>query len=307
VRALLVVNPNATTTTVRTRDVLARALRSEVDLEVGETGHRGHAAELAHEAARAGIDIVVALGGDGTVNEVVNGLLRDGPSDAVPALAVVPGGSTNVFARALGLPREPWEATATILESIREKRTRTVGLGRADDRWFTFCAGLGLDAEVVRRVENARTRGKTATKSLYLRATIAQYLVGTDRSEPLLTVHRPGRAPVEGLSMAIVQNTAPWTYFGERPVHPSPLASFDEGLDLFALRRLHLPSTLRTARQILSKRPDPRGSRVFGLHDQDTFRLVAQRPLALQVDGDYVGESSEVVFTSEPKALRVVV
>ena len=306
-RALLVVNPNATTTTVRTRDVLARALRSEVDLEVGETGHRGHAAELAHEAARAGIDIVVALGGDGTVNEVVNGLLRDGPSDAVPALAVVPGGSTNVFARALGLPREPWEATATILESIREKRTRTVGLGRADDRWFTFCAGLGLDAEVVRRVENARTRGKTATKSLYLRATIAQYLAGTDRSEPLLTVHRPGLAPVEGLSMAIVQNTAPWTYFGERPVHPSPLASFDEGLDLFALRRLHLPSTLRTARQILSKRPDPKGSRVFGLHDQDTFRLVAQRPLALQVDGDYVGESSEVVFTSEPKALRVVV
>jgi diacylglycerol kinase family enzyme len=307
VRALLVVNPNATTTTARTRDVLVRALRSEVDLEVAETGHRGHAAELAHGAARGGMDIVVALGGDGTVNEVVNGLLRDGPSDGVPALAVVPGGSTNVFARALGLPREPWEAAATILESLREERTRTVGLGRADDRWFTFCAGLGLDAEVVRRVEGARTRGRTATKSLYLRATIAQYFAGTDRSQPLLDLHRPGLAPVEGLSMAIVQNTAPWTYLGEREVHPSPRASFDRGLDLFALRRLRLASTLRTARQLLAKGAEPKGSRVFGLHDQATFRLVAQRPLALQVDGDYLGERSEVVFTSEPKALRVVV
>ncbi|MCW2610089.1 MAG: hypothetical protein QOC93_2024 [Actinomycetota bacterium] len=306
-RALLVVNPNATTTTARTRDVLARALRSEVDLEIGETRHRGHAAELAHGAARAGMDVVVALGGDGTVNEVVNGLLRDGPSDDVPALAVVPGGSTNVFARAVGLPREPWEATATILESLRERRTRTVGLGRADDRWFTFCAGLGLDAEVVRRVEEARTRGRSATKSLYLRATVAQYFLGTDRSAPLLELHRPGTEPVDGLAMAIVQNTAPWTYLGERAVHPSPMASFDHGLDLFALRRLKLPSTLRTARQMLSKRPAPKGSRVFGLHDADTFRLVAERPLALQVDGDYVGERAEVVFTSEPKALRVVV
>jgi diacylglycerol kinase family enzyme len=107
--------------------------------------------------------------------------------------------------------------------------------------------------------------------------------------------------------MAIVQNTAPWTYLGERAVHPSPGASFDEGLDLFALRRLKLPSTLRTARQMLSKHPTPKGSRVFGLHDEDTFRLVAERPLALQVDGDYLGERDEVVFTSEPKALRVVV
>jgi diacylglycerol kinase family enzyme len=307
VRALLVVNPNATTTTARTRDVLVRALRSEVELEVGETGHRGHAADLAHEAMRDGTDIVVALGGDGTVNEVVNGLLRDGPSDQVPALAVVPGGSTNVFARSVGLPREPVEATATILESIREKRFRTIGLGRADKRWFTFCAGLGLDAEVVRRVEDHRTRGRTSTHSLYIRATVAQYFTGTERSRPLLDLHHPGGAVVGGLAMAIVQNTAPWTYWGERPVHPSPEASFDRGLDLFALRALHLPSTLRAARQLLSKRPDPRGRRVYRLHDQQGFTLVAERPLAFQVDGDYVGDRDSVTFTAEPEALRVVV
>ncbi len=301
------VNPNATTTNARSRDVLARALRSEVELEVEHTRRRGHAAELAKRAARDGFGVVVALGGDGTVNEVVNGLLADGIGEKVPALAVVPGGSTNVFARSVGLPREPIEATAVLLEALREGRTRTIGLGRADERWFTFCAGLGLDAEVIRRVERARTRGKTATKYLYLRSTVTQYLGGTDRSEPLVTLKQPGGAPVEQLSMVIVQNTSPWTYLGSRAVNPNPDASFETGLDLMALRALHLPSTLRTATQILSARPDPRGRRVLRLHDLEEFTLNAERPLAVQVDGDYIGERDTMVFRSEPDALRVVV
>jgi diacylglycerol kinase family enzyme len=306
-RALLVVNPNATTTNARSRDVLARALRTEVDLEIVHTRRRGHAAELARRAARDGVGVVVALGGDGTVNEVVNGLLTDGPGDQVPALAVVPGGSTNVFARSVGLPRDPIQATGVLLEALREGRTRTIGLGRADDRWFTFCAGLGLDAEVVRRVERARTRGKTATKYLYLRSTVSQYLGGTDRSEPLVTLKQPGGGPVEQLSMVIVQNTSPWTYLGNRAVNPNPDASFETGLDLMALRALHLPSTLRTATQILSPRPDPRGRRVLRLHDLEEFTLNAERPLAVQVDGDYIGERDTMVFRSEADALRVVV
>jgi diacylglycerol kinase family enzyme len=306
VRALLVVNPNATTTTARTRDVLVRALRSEVELEVDETRRRGHAADLAYDAVQSGTDLVVSLGGDGTVNEVVNGLLRDGPSAAVPMLAVVPGGSTNVFARALGIPRDPVEATATILEALREERSRTIGLGQADDRWFTFCAGLGLDAEVVRRVEGHRHNGHVSTRMLYVRATVAQYFSRPARSAPRLAVHHPGGAVVPGLAMAIVQNTAPWTYWGDREVHPSPDASFDRGLDLFALRALHLPSTLRAAQQILSSRPDPHGARVYRLHDQDGFTLRADRPMAFQVDGDYLGERKKVTFRSEPEALRVL-
>jgi diacylglycerol kinase family enzyme len=306
-RALLVVNPNATTTNARSRDVLARALRTEVDLEVEHTRRRGHAADLARKAAREGIGVVVALGGDGTVNEVVNGLLAEGPGPGVPALAVVPGGSTNVFARALGLPRDPVEATGVLLEALREERTRAIGLGRADGRWFTFCAGLGLDAEVIRRVERARTRGKTATKGLYLRSTVSQYFTGTDRKAPLITLKRPGGAPVEQLSTVIVQNTSPWTYLGSRAVHPSPDASFDTGLDLMALRALHLPSTLRTAAQILSARPDPHGRRVLRLHDLEEFTLTAERPLAAQVDGDYIGERDQMLFRSEPEALRVLV
>src|SRR6185369_4535651 len=161
-RALLVCNPKATTTSERARDVLVRALRSETDLDVEYTRRRGHAITLAREARKGGADMVVALGGDGTVNEVVNGLLHDGTGPDVPALAVVSGGSTNVFARALGLPMDWAEGTGVILEAIRAGRSRQIGLGRADDRYFTFCAGYGLDAEVIQRVERARLRGRKA-------------------------------------------------------------------------------------------------------------------------------------------------
>src|SRR3954451_21074248 len=118
-RALLVANPAATTTTRKVRDVLVRALSSELKVDVAETTHRGHGRELAAQAAAEGIDVVVTLGGDGTVNEAVNGLLAGGPGPQGPTLAVVPGGSTNVFSRALGRSRDPVEATGEILDSLR--------------------------------------------------------------------------------------------------------------------------------------------------------------------------------------------
>src|SRR5262245_14095847 len=178
-RAVLVVNPKATTTSERGQDLLIRALRSEVDLTVEYTRRRGHAAELARRACEERVDVVVTLGGDGTVNEVVNGLLHEGVGEKVPALAVVPGGSTNVFARAPGLPKEWTEGVAVILEALHGHRMRTVGLGRADGRYFTFCAGFGLDAEVVRKVERARLRGKTSTPALYVRSTVSQFFLET--------------------------------------------------------------------------------------------------------------------------------
>ncbi len=320
------VNPKATTTSGRGPDVLARALRSEVELEVEYTRRRGHAAELARRAVKDGIDLLVTLGGDGTVNEAVNGLLHDAPwettptagdqhrvvsqgalcpSAAVPALAVVPGGSTNVFARALGLPGDWAEGTGVILEALRAGRIRTVGLGRANERWFTFCAGLGLDAAVIRRVERARIRGRTSTPGLYLRSAFAQY-VADNRRSPTITLERDGADPEHGLGTVIVQNTAPWTYLGSRPVNPNPDASFDLGLDVMATRGHGLPSTLRTATQMLAKDRDPHGNRVLRLHDVDAFTLRAQQPVAFQVDGDYLGEREQLQLTSVPEALRVV-
>ncbi|ROT32258.1 diacylglycerol kinase family protein [Micromonospora sp. HM5-17] len=313
-RAILVVNPKATTTTGRGRDVLVRALRSEVDLTVAYTRRRGHAVTLARQAAREGVDLVVTLGGDGTINEVVNGLMTaaagDGepppPAERLPALAPVPGGSTNVFARALGLPSQWPEATSVILEALRLERVRTIGLGRADDRYFTFCAGLGLDAAVIHRVERARRRGRVPTPGLYLRAIAQQYAFGAERRDPTITLERPGEIPQRELATVIIQNTAPWTYLGHREVNPNPEASFDLGLDVLAIRRLRVPSTARMVAQMLSRPADPHGRHVLRLHDLDEFVLVAERPQAFQVDGDYLGERHKVRFTSVPSALRVI-
>jgi len=306
-RALLVVNPKATTTSERSRDVLVRALRTEVDITVAYTRRRGHAAALAKDAATAGAEVVVTLGGDGTVNEVVNGLMdAGGKAGDRPALAVVPGGSTNVFARSIGMPKDWAEGAGVILEAIREGRSRTIGLGRADDRYFTFCAGLGIDAEVVRRVERARLRGRTSTPWLYMRSTLSQYFLETDRRQPPLTLERPGEQPDSGLATVIVQNTAPWTYLGDRPVNPCPEASFDAGLDVMALRELHVPSTTRTVQQILARRPRPHGKRVLALHDLEAFTLRSERPMAFQLDGDFLGERNKIEFLSVPEALRIV-
>jgi diacylglycerol kinase family enzyme len=315
-RALLVVNPQATTTTERGRDVLVHALRSEADLTVEYTNHRGHAAELGRRAVAEGYDVLVTLGGDGTVNEAVNGLLVDGPDPHVPALAVVPGGSTNVFARALGLPRDWTEGTGVILEALQAKRTRTIGLGRADDvsrytsrrpgRYFTFCAGFGLDAEVARKVERARFRGKTATPALYIKSLFTQFFLETERREPLISLEYGDGVHENGLATVIVQNTAPWTYLGERPINAAPQASFDTGLDLMALRDLGVGPTARALAQIVSRRPNPHGKHVLTLHDLDTFTLTSARPLAFQLDGDYLGERDSVIFTAVDGALRVV-
>jgi diacylglycerol kinase family enzyme len=314
-RALLVVNPKATTTTERGRDVLVRALRSQVDLTVEYTRRRGHAAALTRAAAESGVDVVVTLGGDGTVNEAVNGLMTADNALAggtvalayrLPALAVVPGGSTNVFARALGLPRDWVEGTGAILAGMRDGRHRVIGLGRADDRFFTFCAGMGLDAAVVRRVEQARLRGRTSTPALYVRSMIGQFLAGEDRKSPPLSLERPGEPTEVDLGTVIIQNTAPWTYVGDRPINPNPDASFDRGLDVLAMRQLKVGSTARTVRQMASRRGDPHGRQVLRLHDQAEFTVVADRPQPFQLDGDYVGERQKVHVVSVPEALRVI-
>lgn len=307
-RGLLVVNPKATTTSPRTRDVLVHALGAELKLDVAETQRRGHARQLAEQARRDGVDVVVTLGGDGTVNEVVNGLLAEGPGPEVPSLAVVPGGSTNVFARAVGLPDDRVEATGQLLEGLREDRRRPVGLGVADDRWFTFTAGLGLDAEVVAAVERHRANGRRSTKRLYLRSAVEQYFRHTERRDPPLTVQLDGADALAEVFLVLVGNTSPWTYLGRMRVDPFPGASFDRGLDVLALQKLAVPATLWTAGQLLTPngRP-PWGGETSHLHDLSAFTVTADRPVAFQVDGDHLGERERVAFRAVPDALSVVV
>jgi len=315
VRALLIVNPHATSTTPLRRDVIASALSSAVELEVVQTRYRGHATSLAATARNDGFGLVLTLGGDGTVNEAVNGILGDaaasaalgGTADDVPALAALPGGNANVFTRAAGLPADPVDATGQVLQALAEGRYRRVGLGLAGDRYFTFHAGLGLDAEVVRAVDGHRARGRAATTVLYLRMILRQFYRVTDRRHPALTLERDGHPPAGPLFLGIVSNTAPWTYLGRRPVYTSREAAFERGLDLFALRSLGTVNTLRTASQLLSDARGPHGRSVLILHDQAEMTLSAARPVAFQLDGEYVGERESVRFLSVPDALRIVV
>ncbi|WP_353944655.1 diacylglycerol kinase family protein [Streptomyces sp. HUAS MG91] len=321
-RALLVVNPAATTTSARTRDVLIHALASEMKLEAVTTEYRGHARDLGRQAAESeDIELVVALGGDGTVNEVVNGLLHDGPDlDRLPGLAVVPGGSTNVFARALGLPNEPVEATGQLLDALREGRERTVGLGLAagtpgtedeavPSRWFTFSAGLGFDAGVVGRVEQQRERGKRSTHALYVRQVVRQFLGEQDRRHGTITLERPNEDPVTDLVVSIVSNTSPWSFLGNRPLYPTPQASFDTGLDVLGLKKLSTPAVTRYGTQLLMSTPErgPRGKNAVTLHDLTDFTLHSKVPLPLQMDGDHLGLRTSVTFTGVRRALRVIV
>lgn len=305
-RALLVVNPVATTTSRRTRDILIRALSSELKVDVVETTHRGHAHELAEQARRDGLDVVVTLGGDGTINEVVNGLLSAGPGPTVPALAPVPGGSTNVFTRALGLPRDPIEATAAILEVVRAGEFRTISLGRTSDRWFTFTCGFGYDADVVARVERMRTAGKRSSPLLYLRAATAEFLTGRGRRKPSITVEVPGAEPVHKVFLCLVNNVNPWSYVGGRAIQPTPRARFSSGLDVLALRRVGTVGMLRLVAATMSRTPDPHGRRLHVEHDASTVTLRASRPQGWQVDGDWAGETQSLQVALIPDALRVV-
>ncbi|MCF6743297.1 diacylglycerol kinase family lipid kinase [Blastococcus sp. KM273128] len=339
-RALVVVNPAATTTTAKMRDVLVGALASELKVDVAETTHRGHGHELGASAAGDGFDVVVALGGDGTVNEVVNGLLARGPGPGVPALAVVPGGSTNVFSRALGRSRDPVEATAEILASLRTGRTRSVSLGTAsatgtstaavtgvapsaaeavaradaaadgpgwtDPRWFVFAAGFGFDAEVIARVEARRARGRRSTGALYVREGTSAFLFGRERRRPAMTLQVPGEPPVEELFLCLVSNVSPWTYLGARPVNPTPQASFDTGLDVFALGRTGTARMLRALRQTMRPEPDLRGRGLHRWHDLQELTVTAVRPQGWQVDGDHLGTATGLRITNVPHALRVI-
>ena len=254
---------------------------------------------------------MLTLGGDGTVNEAVNGILETGlPAAQAPALAALPGGSANVFAGALRMPRDPVDATGQVLRALAEHRERTIGLGLAGERYFTFNSGLGLDAEVVRAVQGLRAHGRPVTPSLYVRLALRQFYRQTDRSQPSIVIELHDGLDVGPVFMGIVSNTAPWTYLGRREVHATPLADFDSGLDVLALGTMSSLSTLRLIGQMLTAKggntPSVGGRRTLSFHDQESVTLRASRPVAFQIDGEYVGEREVVTFRSVPCALRVV-
>jgi diacylglycerol kinase family enzyme len=313
VRAVLIVNPNATSTTPAGRDLLAHALESRVTLTVEHTNHRGHAIEIARDAARDGVDVLIVHGGDGTVNEVVNGLLGDCGTRPVaalaPAVAVVPGGSANVFARALGISPDPIEATNQLVDLLGGYRMgrpwRRIGLMDCGERWGVFTAGMGVDGDVVAAVEAQRAKGRKVTASRYIRVAVREFLT-TARREPTLTLHLPGADPVAGVHFAFVSNSSPWTYANSRPVWTNPETTFDTGLGVFATTSMNVWSNLRLVRQMVSRKPRLEAKHLIRDDNVSSVTVTSTTPAACQIDGDYIGTRETMTFTSVPEALCVV-
>ncbi len=323
-RGLLIVNPRATTTADGAADLVTRSLAGVVDLDVEHTRYRGHARDL---ATAAGADLVLVLGGDGALNEAVNGIMAasvagsraapgiggpDGGSAGAsgsepPLIGVIPGGGGNVFARAMGLPLDTAGAVRRIRQAIEAGTYRTIGLGLAGDRYFMFSADLGWDAEVVHEVDSQRAKGSRQSVPLYARTIVRQYYRGTDRRVPALTAECDGQPPAADLFMAVVTNRSPWTYVGGRALLPVPNPDFNSGLDLLALRRLGAGTIVAALAQLLwvRHRP-PRGRHLLSEPGLDGLTVRSARPIAFQVDGEYLGETRAVVFRFVPRALRVV-
>jgi diacylglycerol kinase family enzyme len=306
VRALLIINPRATAMTGRDAGLVVRALGSRLQLDTRQTEYRGHAGKLAAESAGQGYELVVVFSGDGTVNEVVNGLMRIPDPAQRPALAPVPGGGANVFARTLGLPADAGEAVRRIITAVNTGERRKVGLGQAGERYFTFSAGLGFDAEAVADMEQQREHGRRETPLTYLWTAVRSYY-RTDRRRPALSLHVPGQPPVEGLFAGVVTNSSPYTYLGRHPVRLMH-TDFSSGLDLLALRRLRTLTTLGMLGHMMHARDgdQPSGRDVVSVPALSELTFTAARPIAFHIDGEYLGETKSVAFRYWPDALCVV-
>jgi diacylglycerol kinase family enzyme len=304
VRALLIINPRATAMTGRDAGLVVRALGSRLELDTRQTQYRGHAGELAAASASQGYDLVVTFSGDGTVNEVVNGLMQ--VPEGRPALAPIPGGGGNVFARTLGLPTDAGGAVQQILSAVAAGTRRKIGLGLAEGRYFTFSAGLGIDAEVIADMDRQRALGRRASVAAYLRTTVRRYYE-TDRRRPALTLRTPGDPPVTGLFMGVVTNSSNWTYLGRHPVGLAH-ADFSSGLDLFALRRMRTLSTLAALGQMMQTNNQelPSGRDIVSAAALGELAFEAARPTAFHIDGEYLGERESVAFRFVPDAMCVV-
>jgi diacylglycerol kinase family enzyme len=301
VRALLVYNPNATTTTPAMIDVIATALGKELKLDVEATKRRGHAGFLAAGAVHEGYEAVIGLGGDGTINELLQGI---GGTDV--RLGIIAGGSTNVWARNLGLPNDPVEGAAHVLRALRERSDRTINLGRVDGRWFGVNAGFGYDAEVVRFVERRHRLKRTVRQASYLYCGPLAYSNGYDRKSVIRVTVDGVPDPVE-LRTAVVCNDNPYTYLGSRPVQLCPEASFDGGLDLLGITSMSLPRMARLVRTALTTVNMGQLSFARIWHDQGGYELASASPLPLQVDGDFIGVYTHVRLERVERGVTVIV
>jgi diacylglycerol kinase family enzyme len=289
---VLIANPHASRFSGRQRDRVAAALAAAHKVEVLQTTHPGQATALTRQAVAGGVELAAVLGGDGTINEVVNGL-----GDSATLLGLLGGGRANVVARGLGLPADPDRAAARLLELLEAGERRWLSLGTADGRRFALNAGLGLDGAIVREVERRQRAKQLYGDRAYVAAALKTFLVDYDRGHPHLTVHLGGGRPALPGFFALVGNGDPFTFMGRRPFRPTPRATWEGGLDLRPL--------VRALTGMLAPRPRASYPGLPVLHDEDAFTVEADVPLPFQLDGEYLGDRTSVAFGCVRSALAV--
>lgn len=299
---MLLVNASASSVTARTQVVIHKALAADHQVTVATTNRRDHATKLARGAASIGVEVVAVLGGDGTLNEAANGLVG---TDC--ALAVLPGGSTNVFARSIGLPNDPIEATAVLLESLAQGSIRPVGLGSVNGRSFLFHAGIGFDAAVVEQVERRSGLKRYAGHPLFVYAAFATWMRHYERDRPRFSVHHADGTIIDDGYFALCLNTNPYTYLGNRPFNVAPDAGLDRGLAVVTLRTLRFAPTMAVIGSALASGRYLRNHPLVDYrHDLSELRIVGYGPFPYQIDGDFLGETTELSFRHQPDAMNLV-
>lgn len=315
-KLLLIVNASASSVTARARVVIQKSLAADHDVTVAETSRQGHATRLAQGAAARGTDAVIVLGGDGTFNEAANGL-----AGTRCALGVLPGGSTNVFARTIGMTNDPIEATGELLAALGGGLggIRPVGLGNVNGRRYLFHVGVGFDAAVVSQVERRSTLKRYLGHAFFAYSALRVWAVGYDRRQPHFSIGlrcRDGRdVTVKDGYFAILMNTNPYTFLGERPFNLAPGTGLDTPLTAVVLRSLSAFSILGLAAAALrapsrENQPQPtvvehRGTTV--VREVVAAYLTARRSVPYQVDGEPLGEAATLDFRWEPDSLRLIV
>jgi diacylglycerol kinase family enzyme len=299
-RVLLVVNPVARTVSRPMLAVIEKALSADFKLEVLETVERGHATEMAADAAADGIDLVVVFSGDGTINEALNGLVG-----TETALGVLPGGATNILARALDMPLDPVEATGVLIARALDGEVRTMHLGRADDRYFAVNCGAGIDAAAMKRLEARFPKSKAKFERAAFRSVAWELLSSYAGKVPDLAVRVDGGERSPSLSV-MIGRTDPYTYYKDRGVRVTPDASLDTGLDVLSARYLPRRSVLRIAWQVLGSARHVRGRDIDYWHNVSTVEVRSAVPFPVQVDGDVMDDRTTLRVDLARDALRVV-
>ena len=302
-RMLVIVNPYATTVSDRLKNLVVYALQGRYEVDAMDTEGRDHATVLCREAAEEGYDVVVAWGGDGTVNEAANGLAHS-PTPLSP----LPGGATNVYCKMLGVPSDIVDATEHLLRLADDWTPRQVDLAHVNGRGFTFSAGFGLDASVVRRVDAHPTLKARLKQWYFAYAAVATFSKEYVVRPPRLEAH-VGDEVLRGVTAA-VQNGDPYTYFGRRPIHLAEGLTLDDGQYGGVMLERAAPVDIPTvAARLLSDRlrlADHKRISAFATADEVRIVSADGRAVALQVDGDYIGDTAEAVFGVWPGALTVV-